>query len=287
VAAKLAAMQRPQRIAPGVELFPALTPTLPPATHTNSYALGEREVLLVEPATPYAEEQQAFITWAEAIRAEGRQLQAILLTHHHPDHAAGAADLSRALGLPLWVHVETARRLPELVCDRLLEDGERIRLAGPEEQCWQILHTPGHAPGHVCLHELGTRSVVVGDMIASVGTILIEPTDGDMRIYLEQLARLEALGAGLALPAHGDPIPEPSRLFRFYIGHRLLRERKVLAALRESGAHGASVETIVRLAYADTPQAAWPLAQLSVQAHLVKLLVDGLVLGSGERYRAA
>ena len=117
---------------------------------------------------------------------------AILATHHHPDHVGGIAPIARELGLPLWAHAETAAELPELEFARLLEDEDEIVLEGPAAERWTVLHTPGHAWGHVCLWEEDSGTVVVGDMVATVGTILVAPGDGDMRIYLEQLARLEA-----------------------------------------------------------------------------------------------
>lgn len=277
-------MPRPNPIAPGIEGFAARTPTLPPATHTNSYALGTREVLLVEPATPYEDEQRAWLDWARSLASQGRRLCAVFVTHHHVDHVGGAAALSKELGAPLWGHALTAERLPKLHFDRLLEEGEAITLDGPEPQRWNVLHTPGHAPGHLCLLEQRSGHLVVGDMVASEGTILIEPNDGDMAVYLTQLERLAALEARRALPAHGAPIEEPTALFRFYVAHRLEREGKVLDALRTTAAGGATPADLVPAAYSDTPKRAWPLAVLSLTAHLGKLVHDGSARFDGKRY---
>ncbi|HZP41324.1 MAG TPA: MBL fold metallo-hydrolase [Candidatus Binatia bacterium] len=266
---------RPVPIGPGVEAFPARTPTLPPATHTNSYALGTRDVLLVEPATPFEDERRAWIAWARALAGAGRTPRAVLVTHHHPDHVGGAGFLARALGLPVWAHGETARRLEPGLVARTLEDGEAIVLDGPAPQRWDVLHTPGHAPGHLCLHDAAAGVLVCGDMVASVGTIVIDPVDGDMAEYLRQLARLKGLGARVALPAHGDPIDAPAALFDRYVAHRLMREAKVAGALEAAGDGGATLDALLPSAYADTPRALWMLARWSLEAHLVKLEREG------------
>ena len=272
------------KISEGVESFSALTPTLPPATHTESYALGVREIVLVEPATPYEDERQKFVSWAEGLRSQGRNLIAIFATHHHPDHVGGAAFFKEALGLPLWAHEATAVRLRNVEVDRRLGEGDAIDLDGPTPQRWKAMHTPGHAPGHLCLFEESIGALVVGDMVASTGTILIEPKDGDMIQYLASLRRLEALNAKVALPAHGAPIAEPSKLFRGYVAHRLMREGAVLRAVESTG--GGTLDELLPIAYVDTNPALFPIARMSLEAHLDKLVREGAVVRRDARYEA-
>ncbi|MBX3217506.1 MAG: MBL fold metallo-hydrolase [Labilithrix sp.] len=278
-------MIRPRELSASLGLFAARTPTLPPATHTNSYALGGRDVLLVEPATPYEDEQRAWIAWARELASTGRRIVAIVATHHHPDHVGGAALLSKELALPVWAHELTASRVDVPVARRLA-DGDEIVLEGPRDETWRVLHTPGHAPGHVCLFEPRSRTVVVGDMVASVGTILVAPGDGDMTLYLEQLERLAALDASLALPAHGEPIDDPTALFHRYVAHRRMREAKILDALEAASAAatgaGVTATELVPAAYDDVSPAIWPLAKLSVDAHLEKLEREGRIARAGE-----
>jgi len=273
-------MLGPRSLSAAVELCSFRTPTIPPATHTNSYALGSREVLLVEPATPYDGERRAFLEWARALLLSGRTLVGIFVTHHHRDHVGGAEFLARELALPLWMHEETEARLP-LTATRLLKDGETIALDGPVPTQWQVLHTPGHAPGHLCLHSASTRETIVGDMVAGKGTILIPPAsaDGDMTAYLAQLKRLAELDAYVAYAAHGEPIERPEKLYRAYVAHRLARETRIVDVL--TIAPGRSADELIDTVYGDVPLASRPFARMSLVAHLEKLVRDGRVRSDG------
>jgi endoribonuclease LACTB2 len=275
-------------VARGLQRLPVLTPTLAPATHTNSYLLGTRELLLVEPASPYEVERRELVAWVRGEQSRGRTLVGLLPTHHHPDHV-GALDLAEIFGVPRWLHPSTHMHVSrsDVATDaapRFLHEGDRFTLDGPEPQAWQVLHTPGHASGHICLERAADRVLIVGDMVASEGTILIAKGDGHMATYLQQLERLEARGARLALPAHGAPIAQPAALFRAYIEHRLRREQTILAAVSARGPNGGTLEELLPLAYPDVAAAVLPVARLSLDAHLEKLCEDGAVRLADTRF---
>ncbi len=275
---------RVQQVAPTIQMLPVRTPTLPPATHTNTFLVGTKEAVVIEPATPYREEQDLMVEWVQGARLKGAEPVAILATHHHPDHVGGAMALRERLGLPLWAHAMTAQRLDGIVeVDMLIQDGERIVLDGPTPTALSALYTPGHAPGHLCFTDEATNMMIAGDMVASVGTIIVEPTDGDMLLYLESLRNMAALEPTALLPAHGEVIRQPQALLSFYIEHRLMRENKVLEALRARG-KPSRPRHLVAQAYDDTPKALWPLALQSIEAHLIKLEREGRITKQGDRW---
>lgn len=249
-------------LAPGLVRVPLRTPTLPPATTTNAVVIGPPGAAwVVDPATPHATER-AHLT--AAVAAYG--VTGIFLTHHHIDHVGAAAWLAREAGLPIAAHPQTAALLgDQLDVARHVHDGDHLGE-------WQALHTPGHASGHLCLWHAAERWLVAGDMVASVGTIVVDPPDGHMATYLAQLARLRALDARLAIPAHGAAITEPNALFDHYIAHRAQRESLVYQALETQPSR---LVDITRRAYQDVPPMLLPLAARSALAHLEKLHEDG------------
>ena len=266
---------------PGVILLPLATHTLPPADRTNAYLLGTgRERVLVDPGSHLPPEIDRLRRAVDALAASGEgEVTAIWLTHHHPDHVGGAEALRRHLDVPVLAHARTAELLAGrgVTVDGLLEDGQRLVLAGGdsgEDFPLRVLHTPGHAPGHLCFYDETWGSLIAGDLVAGLGTIVIDPPQGDMDAYLASLQHLLDLAPATLFPAHGPAIKDAAGKLREYIEHRLWREEKVLAAwkdgLREPRA-------MLPRVYDDTPEKAWPLAERQILAHLERLRRAGKI----------
>ncbi len=249
------------------------TPTLPPATATNTLIVGGSRLAVIEPATPFDDQRSRLDERIASLAADGRTVAAVLVTHHHVDHVGYAEALAQRLGVPIVAHHETAERVGFDV-DQVWRGGETLDLG--EGYVIEGVFTPGHAPGHLVYHERKTGLAYAGDMVAAEGTILIDPDDdGDMRAYLKSLARLKALGARALVPSHGKVLHDPDAVVDFYIQHRLAREAKVLAGLAEGPL---TADDLLARAYADTPKFLWPLAARSLEAHLVKLESEGRVV---------
>jgi ribonuclease/clavin/mitogillin len=263
---------------PGFICFPVRTPTKPPATHTNCYMVGSREIVIIDPASPYEEEQAALAACVDDLVKEGRKIREIILTHLHPDHVGGVEPLVKHLcgSVKIAAHQLTAEALaPSIRVDRLIEDGDVIELEGEPRLSLRAMHTPGHARGHLCFYEERTAALLTGDNIVGLGSVLIDPPEGDMRDYLRSLERLRALPRLTVLfGAHGPAIGSPRAKIEEYINHRLEREADILAAV---GAGASRPKEIVARVYTDVHPKAHPLALRAVAAHLEKLVADGLV----------
>ena len=269
-------MSELREIAAGVRLLALRTPTLPPATATNTLVVGHRRLAVIEPATPYADEQAALDELLDALVGAGAEVAAILLTHHHQDHTGFATALRERTGAPIHAHALTAARL-DFPVDVLIADGQEVAL--DDGFSLVAMHTPGHAPGHLVFCERRTGLAYAGDLVAGTGTILIDPEDdGDMIAYLASLERVAAAQPVALVPAHGPVLDDPQACLRRYRAHRLMREERVLAAIP---AAWRAVSAVLADAYSDTPTALWPLAARSLEAHLRKLEVEGRVRRSG------
>ncbi|MEJ2186537.1 MAG: MBL fold metallo-hydrolase [Gemmatimonadota bacterium] len=193
---------------------------------THTYLVGRRRVAVID-AGPALPEHQAAV--AEAV---GGAAAVILLTHEHPDHAAGAAALADLLSAPIR---RPAAGLAE--GRRFLTDaGELVAVA-----------TPGHTPDHYAFHWPGAGAVFVGDlMMGGQDTTLVAPPDGDLGAYLTSLDRIRSLDAHVLYPSHGPPFRDASEAIARYVAHRRDREGRVVAALQEGPL---SVDALVDAVY--------------------------------------
>jgi glyoxylase-like metal-dependent hydrolase (beta-lactamase superfamily II)/8-oxo-dGTP pyrophosphatase MutT (NUDIX family) len=270
---------------PGIFLFPVKTNTLPPATHTNCYIVGDREVIIIDPASPFEEEQRELALFIDTLIAEGRRVKAICLTHHHSDHVGGVNHLREHLQSPVIAHKLTAERVGRSIAvDRFVEDNELIELEGDPAWRLRALHTPGHARGHLCFYDERTGAIITGDLVVGIGTVVIDPPEGNMQQYFDSLKRLLELPKLASLfGAHGPAIGSARHKIEEYISHRSEREEKIFDAVSRGAA---TPSEIVAHAYTDISPSLYWLAERSTVAHLEKLEAEGRIkAGSAGRYQ--
>lgn len=261
---------------PGILLFPLRTATLPPATHTNTYLVGHGDCLLIDPGSEDPDELTRLESALKAAERElGRRVQAVFLTHHHPDHVAGTPWFQKRWHLPVWAHRATAERLKAqgIPVDRFVGDGEELSLGSAREPFLLRSHwTPGHAPGHLALEVVETGDLLSGDLVSALSTVVIAAPEGDMTAYLDTLEKMSNKNFRTLFPSHGAPLLDPPKVFRAVLEHRQERERRILEAWVQGTRE---VDALVRATYDELPLFLKPLATRQVEAHLSRLQALG------------
>lgn len=241
---------------------------------TNTYIVGTPAsgYIVIDPGPAEPEHQERL--W----RATGGDVRFIVCTHSHADHSPGARPLQALckgkppiLGLP---SAPTARPASEFTPDRPLADGDVVQVeGGGTSHSLQVIHTPGHAANHLCLVLLEDGLLFSGDHILNGSTTVVDPPDGDMSAYLDSLDALAAAcarhGIEFILPAHGHVLGFAPQAIAHLKAHRLQREARIVAAMRERPM--GTLEDWVELAYADVPPRMWPVAKRSLLAHVQRI----------------
>ena len=178
---------------------------------TNLYVLGDeasREAIAIDTATPS-------VDWVTATLAErGWTLKLIVSTHRHWDHIGDNAAVADATGAQIAAHIADRHGLedpepsnapfpiPPSVPAVDLMEGSRIRFGGID---LEVLHTPGHTEGSVCLLATSERLLFTGDTLFAQGWGRTDLAGGSHEQMVESLTRLSQMDDDLrVLPGHGE-----------------------------------------------------------------------------------
>jgi glyoxylase-like metal-dependent hydrolase (beta-lactamase superfamily II) len=263
-------MQRTVQLEPQVTRVLAPNPGSMSLDGTNTYVVGEPgsgQAVLVDPGPDDAAHLAAV---EEALSARGAECVAVLVTHHHVDHAEAALPWGTHFG----AQVAAGSAAVAGPRGRVLEPGERLALAGTTIG---VVPTPGHTQDHLAFR-LESGAVLVGDHVLGRGTSVVTHPEGDVLAYLESLRRVHDLGPSALYCGHGPELTEdPGAVLDFYLAHRAYREQQLLEAL---GRGPATVDELVATVYAAYPREVWPAAAQSTRATLDKLRAEGRVEGT-------
>lgn len=142
-------------------------------------------------------------------------LDLIVLTHCHYDHIGAVPEIVRATGARVAMHAGDLPLLrsekeasasifnaprPEFTVDIVLEDGQVIDLG---DSTLRVIHTPGHTPGSICLHDPATKELFTGDTVFEGGSFGRTDIGGDPVSMVRSLERLTGLDAAVLYPGHG------------------------------------------------------------------------------------
>lgn len=258
--------------------IPGFNPGPMTGAGNNTWLLPGRAPTLVDAATGEAAHLSAL---EEALGSD--RLAQVLVTHAHQDHADGSEPLAAR-----WPGA-AFRKMPWPERDRAhavewtpIADGEVIP-AG--DGALRAIHTPGHAPDHLCFFDEAGGILFSADLVVPGTTVVIPASHGgSLSQYLASLRRVQALAPARMLPAHGGPIDDPQAILREYIEHRRRREEQIVAALR---AGVGRPEDIVDRLYDGLAPALRGMARESVVAHLIKLAEEGRAHSEGPEWEIA
>ena len=271
-----------QHVAPGVRRLLCGNPGPFTWRGTNTYLIGEGGVAVLDPGPADAAHLAAILR-----AVSGETVTHILVSHTHRDHSPGAAALAEATGAPtlgFGPHLTHGHGGDEDFTPAIrLRDGEVIPGDG-----WRLtaLHTPGHCANHLAFGMQGPGGedgvLFSADHVMSWSSTVISPPDGNMRDYMNSLAKLRAREGQdrLYLPGHGPPLSEPMAFIDALATHRRRREARVVAALRELGQ--ASAPALVGPVYGPMDPKLTGAAGRSLLANLEMLAEDGVVRREGE-----
>ena len=278
---------QPYDLEPGVVRVLADNPG--PFTHTGTWThlVGTQSLAVIDPGPDLPAHRDALLA-----AIAGRSVSAIVVTHNHRDHSPLAPALKAATGAPIVGAAPIALSDDgpraddgfdfDYAPDRVLADGELL-----EGEGWALetIATPGHTSNHLSFALAGTGVVFPGDHVMGWSTTVVSPPDGDMTAYMASLEKLLAREDDrIYFPAHGEPIDNPRRLVRGLLGHRKQREGQILRLL---AADVHAIPDMVAKMYVGIDPRLFPAAERSVLAHLIDLRGRGLVIGDGDKWKAA
>jgi len=265
------------QLAPGVRRLVAPNPSMMTGPGTNTYLFGSEEVAVLDPGPIIDSHLKVIQEIADA------PIRWVLVTHTHPDHSPAAVELARMTGAELLGRPPPKGQHQDKTFkpDRVLEDGERLSVDGAEIE---VIHTPGHASNHICLRHMELNWVFTGDHVIDGSTVVIDPPDGNMKHYLQSLSKVKELRPEALAPGHGELIYNPDRAIDWIIDHRLEREAKVVAALKDNP--GLTSIELVPHVYEDVDKRLYGWAERSLLAHLLKLEDDLVATCIGKRWKS-
>lgn len=254
------------------QLMP-LSNTLPPASRTNAFLIGDGgPKILLDPSPKDDEEYRKLKNTLSLFGVDK-----ILLTHHHPDHHERSPELARDLKLPMMMSADTHQRLSKIFPDYFKDINVQILKEGDVVTKWigrdVVVHeVPGHDEGQLALAPTDMSWFIAGDLFQGVGTVVIGDDEGDMKKYFQTLEKIIALNPRVLFPSHGIGLGGVNILVNT-LEHRRGREKDILTHHQS----GLNEDQILEALYAKVDPRLWPYARKNIRKHLEKLKLDGII----------
>ncbi len=252
----------------GVRQFLPLSHTFPPANRTNAFIIGDDDKIkyLIDPSPKDEAELQKFIKSISKIGFDR-----IFLTHHHPDHYEFSREIAAKFKVPMEMSEYTFNRIGAEyfrgIKVTFRKEGEVLTQSlGSDVFIYEV---PGHDEGQLALAPRNLNWFLVGDLIQTIGTVVIGDDEGDMKKYFDTLKRIIKLNPRNIIPSHGIIVGGVNKLIET-LDHRLKREEQI----KTLWASGKTNEEILNNVYAGLKPELLPYALKTIHAHLIKIKAE-------------
>ncbi|MGK0367617.1 MAG: ribonuclease/clavin/mitogillin [Thermoproteota archaeon] len=240
----------------GLKQILPLSNTLPPAVRTNAYIT---DGLLIDPSPKDEIELKKFLKTIEE-----EKVNAIFITHHHPDHHEYSNQIAETLSLPMYMSETTYNYIQRKHGIDYFKDIKISFLSeGDVFHGMKVFSLPGHDQGQLGLYNEKSGWFLASDLLQGQGPVVIGGEEGDLALYMKSLERVIALGPKYILQSHGIILKGV-----FFISkvreHRIKRHNQILELFQA----GLTNIEILAKAYKGTPKKLHKYALLNIEAHL-------------------
>ncbi|MCK4509261.1 MAG: MBL fold metallo-hydrolase [Desulfuromonadales bacterium] len=257
----------------GLNILPIPSSTFPPERRTNAFLLGDgdRQKILVDPSPESPQVMEKLLRTLQPY-----DVDVLFITHHHRDHREHVPELARRLNVPVWMSEYTYSRIVQREGSSHFSGVDvELKREGDSVTSWKgeavrVYEVPGHDAGQLALAPESLRWFIVGDLIQSIGSVVIPAPEGDMATYFQTLEKIIDLDPAVILPSHGTPMRSSLRLAAA-LKHRRVRENEIM----ELHIGGKSTDQILEIIYGCVEQHLRPFAMLNIESHIVKLRQEG------------
>lgn len=254
----------------GITNFFPLSNTFPPAIRTNSFLIGD---YLIDPSPKNKEELAKLINSLKDF-----QFKAIFLTHHHPDHHEFSTEIARLRSVAMAMSKLTHQMILEKfgadyfkdIKIEYFKEGDLLTKCGGKDIF--VYEVPGHDEGQLALAPKTMEWFLAGDLIQTVGTVVIGKPEGDMIKYFKTLQRVIDFDPKIVIPSHGVSVGGTFKL-KETLKHRKMREEQVIELLKQGKTQAEMLATI----YKDLDESLHPYALKTIECHLEKIKKENLI----------
>lgn len=258
----------------GVKQFLPLSNTFPPAKRTNCFIIGDAPLrLLVDPSPKDSEEKEKLIRSLDKVGFD-----AFFISHHHPDHHEFLPELYSHYKKPVYMSGVTHRFIHDKWGVQYLEGMDIVIVKEGDEvgsslgRTLKVYEVPGHDEGQLALAPSDLSWFFVGDLIQTVGTVVVGGYEGDMAKYFSSLEKVIALGPKFIIPSHGIALGGTHKL-SMTLKHRRHREETIIELLKK----GCNEEEILEHIYEGLDERLIKYAKKTITAHIEKIHKEKLV----------